>query len=82
MQTYADPSFEALASRLERLLDEHADVRPAVRAAYRGAMHPDGDEIKANPFDELIRALISKRPARPAAVAPTLRRPGQGHHQH
>ena len=24
VQTYADPSFEALASRLERLLDEHA----------------------------------------------------------
>jgi thiaminase (transcriptional activator TenA) len=28
-----------LASRLERLLDEHADDRPAVRAAYRRAMH-------------------------------------------
>ena len=39
VQTYADPSFEALASRLERLLDEHADDRPAVRAAYRRAMH-------------------------------------------
>ena len=37
VQTYADPSFEALASRLERLLDEHADDRPAVRAAYRRA---------------------------------------------
>ena len=27
VQTYADPSFEALASRLERLLDEHACAR-------------------------------------------------------
>jgi thiaminase (transcriptional activator TenA) len=36
--TYADPAFEALASRLEGLLDDHADDRPAVRAAYRRAM--------------------------------------------
>jgi thiaminase/transcriptional activator TenA len=36
--TYADPAFEALASRLERLLDDHADHGPAVRAAYRRAM--------------------------------------------
>ena len=38
VQTNADPNFEALASRLERWLDEHADDRPAVRAAYRRAM--------------------------------------------
>jgi thiaminase/transcriptional activator TenA len=38
VQTYADPSFEQLASRLERLLDEQADDSPAVRAAYRRAM--------------------------------------------
>jgi len=36
VQTYADPSFEALASRLERLLDEHADDRPAVRGLPAG----------------------------------------------
>ncbi len=39
MQTYADPNFEVAATRLERLLDEQADDRPAVRAAYRRAMH-------------------------------------------
>jgi thiaminase/transcriptional activator TenA len=38
VQTYADPTFETLAARLERLLDEHADDTPAVRAAYRRAM--------------------------------------------
>jgi thiaminase/transcriptional activator TenA len=38
VQTYADPSFEQLASLLERLLDEQADESPAVRAAYRRAM--------------------------------------------
>lgn len=38
VQTYADPGFEVRASRLERLLDEHAEDRPAVRAAYRRAM--------------------------------------------
>jgi thiaminase/transcriptional activator TenA len=36
--TYADPAFEALASRLERLLDDHGDHGPPVRAAYRRAM--------------------------------------------
>jgi thiaminase/transcriptional activator TenA len=36
--TYADPSFEALACRLERLLDEQGDDGPAVAAAYRRAM--------------------------------------------
>jgi len=39
VQTYADPNFEVSATRLERLLDEQADDRPAVRAAYRRAMH-------------------------------------------
>ena len=38
MQTYADPDFEVLATRSERLLDEQADDRFAVRAAYRRAM--------------------------------------------
>jgi thiaminase/transcriptional activator TenA len=39
VRAYADPGFEALACRLERLLDEQADDRPAVAAAYRRAMH-------------------------------------------
>lgn len=39
VQTYSDPGFESLASRLEALLDEHADDSPAVRQAYRRAMH-------------------------------------------
>ena len=38
VQTYADPNFEVSATLLERLLDEQADDRPAVRAAYRRAM--------------------------------------------
>ena len=36
VQTYADPGFEALASRLERLLDEHADDSPAVQRPTGG----------------------------------------------
>jgi len=38
VQTYADPDFEVLTARLERLLDEQADDGLAVRAAYRRAM--------------------------------------------
>jgi thiaminase/transcriptional activator TenA len=38
VQTYADPGFEALAARLERLLDRHATGSEAVRANYRRAM--------------------------------------------
>jgi thiaminase (transcriptional activator TenA) len=38
VQTYAGPGFAELASRLERLLDEHGSDGPAVRAAYRRAM--------------------------------------------
>jgi thiaminase/transcriptional activator TenA len=36
--TYADPGFEALACRLEQLLDEQADDGPAVAGVYRRAM--------------------------------------------
>jgi thiaminase/transcriptional activator TenA len=39
VQTYADPGFDDLASTLEGLLDQHADDNPAVRRAYRRAMH-------------------------------------------
>jgi thiaminase/transcriptional activator TenA len=38
VRTYADPGFEELATRLERLLDEHGDDGTQVRAAYRRAM--------------------------------------------
>ncbi len=38
IETYADPEFEALAARLEALLDHHAADTSAVRAAYRRAM--------------------------------------------
>lgn len=38
VHTYADPGFEALASRLERLLDAQAEDGAVVRAAYRRAM--------------------------------------------
>ena len=38
VQTYSDPDFEALAARLERLLDEQDEDSPAVHATYRRAM--------------------------------------------
>ena len=38
VRTYADPGFEALASTLEALLDQHAQDGPEVRRAYRRAM--------------------------------------------
>ena len=38
VDTYADPGFEALAARLEGMLDRYATDVPAVRAAYRRAM--------------------------------------------
>jgi thiaminase (transcriptional activator TenA) len=38
VRTYADPEFDAIASALERLLDEQADDGAAVRTAYRRAM--------------------------------------------
>jgi thiaminase (transcriptional activator TenA) len=48
--TYADPQFEALASQLEQLLDEHADDTPGVRAAYRRAM-----ELELSFFESAFR---------------------------
>ena len=38
IQTYASPDFEALATRLETLLDHYAEDVPAIRSAYRRAM--------------------------------------------
>lgn len=38
VETYSDPEFEALAAKLEGLLDRYASDTPAVRAAYRRAM--------------------------------------------
>jgi thiaminase (transcriptional activator TenA) len=38
VKTYSDPGFEALAARLEALLDQHAVDSPVVRANYRRAM--------------------------------------------
>ncbi|MGB3681664.1 MAG: TenA family protein [Rubrobacteraceae bacterium] len=38
VETYSDPEFEALAGRLEGLLDRYAEDTPAVRSAYRRAM--------------------------------------------
>lgn len=38
VETYSDPEFEALAARLEELLDRYAEDTPAVRNAYRRAM--------------------------------------------
>jgi thiaminase (transcriptional activator TenA) len=43
VQTYADPDFEALAARLEKLLDDQGDDSPAVTRAYRRAMRLELD---------------------------------------
>jgi thiaminase/transcriptional activator TenA len=50
VKTYADPGFEALAARLEALLDQHAVDSPVVRANYRRAM-----ELEYGFFDANIR---------------------------
>lgn len=46
--TYADPAFEALAARLEALLDRHASDSAAVRANYARAMTLEYDFFDAN----------------------------------
>ena len=50
VKTYADPGFEALAVRLEGLLDLHATDTPAVRANYRRAMELEYGFFDANLF--------------------------------
>lgn len=48
VKTYSDPGFEALAARLEELLDQHAVDSPAVRANYRRAMELEYGFFDAN----------------------------------
>ncbi len=48
VRTYADPGFEALAARLEALLDRHATDSTAVRANYRRAMELEYGFFDAN----------------------------------
>ena len=48
VKTYSDPGFEALAVRLETLLDAHANDTPAVRANYRRAMELEYGFFAAN----------------------------------
>jgi len=48
VKTYADPGFEALAQRLETLLDQHAVDSPVVRANYRRAMELEYGFFDAN----------------------------------
>jgi thiaminase/transcriptional activator TenA len=48
VKTYADPGFQALAVRLEELLDTHATDSPAVRANYRRAMELEYGFFDAN----------------------------------
>jgi thiaminase/transcriptional activator TenA len=48
VSTYCDPGFEALAARLEALLDRHAVDSPAVRANYRRAMELEYGFFDAN----------------------------------
>jgi thiaminase/transcriptional activator TenA len=48
VKTYSDPGFEALAIRLEELLDQHAVDSPAVHANYRRAMELEYGFFDAN----------------------------------
>ncbi len=48
VKTYADSGFEALAARLEGLLDRHASDSEAVRANYRRAMELEYAFFDAN----------------------------------
>ena len=48
IKTYADANFEALAARLEALLDRHATDTARVRANYRRAMELEYDFFDAN----------------------------------
>jgi thiaminase/transcriptional activator TenA len=48
VKTYSDPGFEALAVRLEALLDKHAVDTPAVRSNYRRAMELELGFFAAN----------------------------------
>jgi thiaminase (transcriptional activator TenA) len=48
VKTYSDPGFEALAVRLETLLNAHATDTPAVRANYRRAMELEYGFFAAN----------------------------------
>ena len=48
VKTYADPGFEALAERLEALLDRHASDTETVRANYRRAMELEYGFFDAN----------------------------------
>ena len=48
IETYSAPDFEALATRLEGLLDRYATDTPVVRAAYRRAMNLELAFFEAN----------------------------------
>lgn len=48
VKTYADPGFERLAMRLEKLLDAHATDSEAVRVNYRRAMELEYGFFAAN----------------------------------
>jgi thiaminase (transcriptional activator TenA) len=48
IETYSDPDFEELATRLEDLLNRYAAETPAVRAAYRRAMNLELSFFEAN----------------------------------
>ena len=50
-QTYADPEFEALAAKLETLLDRYAADTSEVRSAYRRAMALEVAFFEANTGD-------------------------------
>ena len=72
VQTYANPNFDVSATRLGRLLDEQADDRSAVRAAYRLAMHLSWSSLTQHSYPQAEHHLGRAAPRRP-----TTRRPKQ-----
>ena len=77
VKTYSDPGFEALAVRLEALLDAHASDTPAVRANYRRAM--ELETASSPPTSRVLQASPSsvrwRRAGRPSAWRPWPRAP-------
>ncbi len=51
IRTYSDPEFEALAAKLEALIDRYATDTPAVRSAYHRAMALEVAFFEANAGD-------------------------------
>jgi len=59
IETYAHPAFEALAARLESLLDRYVRDKEAARVAYRRAMTLELDFFTAHDYSMNQRACMT-----------------------